>query len=78
MFLARSGFPVPVLQAQEPQEPSSPEVEAAASELQGYNDELERSLVSLLLGEETQNDLEIPSLPLSLERNASSLASVSA
>lgn len=64
MFMAKSGFPA--VPAQE-ECPTPSEVDTAASEMQDLNDSLERSLVSLLLGEEEYSDIEILSLPEALE-----------
>ncbi|KAF7789453.1 hypothetical protein EIP86_000398 [Pleurotus ostreatoroseus] len=61
MFMAQCGLAAPVEEACEPS--STAAVEAAATELKEFNEDLERSLVSLLLGEDVQADERIPCTP---------------
>lgn len=51
MFLIKSGFPLPPASEQTPTPAPSPEIEQAASKIEAFNSDIERSLVSLLLGE---------------------------
>lgn len=51
MLLIKSGFPLPPAKDEAPASALSPEVEEAATKIEVFNNDLERSLVGLLLGD---------------------------
>ena len=69
MFLARSGFPVGK-SVSEAVGGLAPDVDATASALEDYNDSLERSLVSAMLGDEDDKDEEFSGPPSSFDDGA--------
>lgn len=51
MFLIKSGFSLPPTKDEVPAPAPSPEVEEAATKIEAFNSDMERSLVGLLLGD---------------------------